>query len=144
MFSRLFISTLCLLCACGAVVKHVKSMQKVTGSNVYMHLFLLILKSERTGLYQYVLVYASMFLINRCMYWFVLVCTDSYHYVKLPHQYVQICTLLVCSFGIDKYVAENTRMYWYVPVCTCWYQKSIITFSSQYKEVPAVTLNPVP
>ncbi len=31
-------------------------MQKITGSSLYMHLFELILKSEQTGLYQYVLV----------------------------------------------------------------------------------------
>ncbi len=114
-----------------------------------MHFFELILKSERTSIYQYVLVHTSMFLINtalavqgstwqyqtehgstkwydiviygmnwyvavhtgmyqsvkvnwhtmflinRCMYCFVLVCTDTYHYVKLTQQYVWVCILLL-------------------------------------------------
>ena len=58
----------------------------------------------QTSMYQCVQVnWQTMFLIDWCMYWFVLVCTDSYHYVKLTHQYVQVCILLfwykqVCSW----------------------------------------------
>ena len=81
-----------------------------------------------------------MFLINRCMYWFVLVCTDTYYYVKLTQQYVCVCTILYL------YEQVCSSMYQYVLVCTCMYllvRKSIITYSSQYQAVPAVTLNPV-
>ena len=81
-----------------------------------------------------------MFLINRCMYWFVLVCTGTYHYVTLTQQYVHVCIFLYL------YEQVCSSMYQYVLVCTCMYLlvwKSIITFSSQYQAVPAVTLNPV-
>ena len=88
----------------------------------------------------FVPVCTSMFLINRCMYWFVLVCTGTYHFVTLTQQYVRVCTMLFW------YEQVCSSMYQYVLVCTCMYllvRKSIITFSFQYKAVPAVTLNPV-
>ena len=57
----------------------------------------------QTSMYQCVQVnWQTMFLINRCMYWFVLVCTGTYHYVKLTQQYVCVCTML----------------FWYKQVCS--------------------------
>ncbi len=47
--------------------------------------------------------------------WFVLVCTGTYHFVKLRQQYVHVCTMLFW------YEQVCSSMYQFVLICICIY-----------------------
>ena len=113
-------------------------MYKLVYTSMYMD------RLSHIGTYQYVLVHRALYLFMPFNYlsmvcqftcqfthWYILVCTPTYQFIP----YITISYHLVLSCSV-----------WYNQVLPCTLlSTSYLNFNlSQYQEVPAVTLNPVP